>query len=359
LRPAFLAWGFVYLLFIAKISQKLSFRMKQVFLHIGTHKTGTTSLQFFLHKNRKHLIKLGYLYPTQSQAHQNLAFTLMDDPRANYQKDTWEEVINEIESKNTNKIIISSEAFLESGKQEFIEQVAAKLEKYQTKIIIYLKRQDKKIESNYNQNLKTGVFIGSPEQYVEKTGMPNYLRIINNWNQCFGKENIIVRPLEKQQIPNIYTDFLKTVGIDSIEGFQRSEDLNIKPNLAQIIALSFINQKMATRLGFTEYGLHRLDLKSDRLFLEKYPQSFLNYTNHWQSKPKYNLISYPTAKLILEKSEKQDTRIAKQFLNRPDGKLFYEPLEPYEHDPLDFNNLSKEQLMDLCSYMCNFAKITI
>jgi hypothetical protein len=333
--------------------------MKQVFLHIGTHKTGTTSLQFFMHKNRQRLVELGYLYPSQSQTHQNLAFTLMNDPRANYQTETWEETISEIDSKNSDKIIISSEAFLESGKLEFIELVAEKLKKYQTKIIIYLRRQDQKIESNYNQNLKTGVFIGSADSYIQKTGTPNYLKIINDWSQFFGKENIIVRPLEKQQTPNIYVDFLKIVGIDSLEGFQQSEDRNIKPNLAQIIALGFINQKMAVKLGLTEEGLHRIDLKSDRLFLEKYPQSFLTYTSHWQAKTKYNLIPYNTAILILEKSEKQNARIAKQFLDRSDGKLFYETLEPYEHDSLDLINLSKEQLVDLCSYMCAFAKLAV
>jgi hypothetical protein len=331
--------------------------MKQVFLHIGTHKTGTTSLQFFMHKNRQRLVELGYLYPSQSQAHQNLAFTLMSDPRANYQADTWEETISEIENKGLNKIIISSEAFLESGKLEFIEQVAEKLKKYQTKIIIYLRRQDKKIESNYNQNLKTGVFVGSADSYIQVTGTPNYLKIINEWSQFFGKENIIVRPLEKQQIPDIYVDFFKIVGIDSMEGFQLSEDCNIKPNLAQITALSFINQQIAAKLGLKEEGLHRLDLKSDRLFLEKYPQSFLTYTGHWKGKKNYNLIPYNTAILVLEKSEKQNARIAKQFLDHSDGKLFYEPLEPYEHDSLELKNLDKEQLVDLCSYMCAFAKL--
>jgi hypothetical protein len=331
--------------------------MKQVFLHIGTHKTGTTSLQFFLHKNRQHLAQLGYLYPTQSQAHQNLAFTLMDDPRADYKIDTWENVIDEIEKKNLNKIIISSEAFLESGQVSFIDRVATKLKKYQTKIIIYLKRQDKKLESNYNQNIKTGVFIGSVESYIKKTGTPEYLNIIDNWSKFFGAENIIIRPLEKQQIPDIYLDFLKTVGIDSVAGFKPSEDLNIKPNLAQIIALAFINQKMAAKLGFAGEGLHRIDLMYERLFLQEYPQSFFTFTNHWNSKTKYNLISYETAKFILEKSEQQNQHIASKFLNRPDGKLFYEPLEPYENDLLTLKTLNKEQLIDLCDYLCTFAKI--
>ena len=33
--------------------------MKKLFLHIGTHKTGTTAIQIFLNENKKHLSNLG------------------------------------------------------------------------------------------------------------------------------------------------------------------------------------------------------------------------------------------------------------------------------------------------------------
>jgi hypothetical protein len=189
--------------------------------------------------------------------------------------------------------------------------------------------------------------------------VPNYLNILNNWSEYFGKENIIVRPLEKQQVPDLYQDFLKTIEIDSMEGFQSSEDRHIKPNLAQLIALSYINKKMAAKIGLTEEGMHRLDLKLDRLFLEKYPLSFLKYTSHWQSPTQYNLMPDRVAKSILEKSEKQNKRIAKQFLNRKDGKLFYEPLVECEGDRLSLDNLDRQQSIDLASYLCEFAKMPI
>ena len=35
----------------------------KAFLHIGTAKTGTTTIQHFIHKNKKHLLQNGYLYP--------------------------------------------------------------------------------------------------------------------------------------------------------------------------------------------------------------------------------------------------------------------------------------------------------
>jgi hypothetical protein len=325
--------------------------MKQIFLHIGTSKTGTTSLQFFLHNNREHLSKLGYLYPSQNKTHHNLAFTLLGDSKADYQTDTWEDVLTEIGNSQQNNIVISSEFFSEINNVDSIEQIATYLAKYQIKIIVYLKRQDKKVESNFNQLMKTGVYAGTVDFFLKQTGKPNYLKLLDRWSRIFGRENIIVRPLEKEQIPNIYQDFLKNIGIVSFDEFIKTEDRNIKPNIAQISAINFINQKIAVKLGLKQQGFHHFSRQNKNLAFKNYPRSFFKHTQHWQADEKYNFIPYETAVEILEGCQEQNTRIAKQYLNREDGCLFYEPLEKYDSVPLTIDNLNKEQLVDLCSYI--------
>jgi len=37
--------------------------MKKAILHIGTEKTGTTSIQLYLYENRARLARQGYLFP--------------------------------------------------------------------------------------------------------------------------------------------------------------------------------------------------------------------------------------------------------------------------------------------------------
>jgi hypothetical protein len=325
--------------------------MKQVFLHIGTQKTGSSSIQFFLSKNRKRLSELGYLYPSEKKTHHNLAFTLLGDPKADYKSNTWEDITAEIDNSKLDKIIISSEFFAQSIKIEFIEKIAAYLAKYQTKIIVYLKRQDKKVESSFNQQMKTGVYAGTVEFFLKESKNPNYLKMLDNWGQVFGRENVIVRPLEKEQIPDIYQDFLKNVGIASLDGFTKTEDRNVKPNVAQISAINFINQKIASKLGLKKQGFNKLNRQPKDLAFRNYPKSFFKYTQHWQASTKYNLIPYEKALQILEECQEQNNQIAKQYLNREDGCLFYEPLEQYEHESLSLESLSKEQLVDLCSYI--------
>ena len=41
----------------------LGSEMKTIFLHVGTHKTGTTSIQHFLARNRYELQERGFSYP--------------------------------------------------------------------------------------------------------------------------------------------------------------------------------------------------------------------------------------------------------------------------------------------------------
>lgn len=46
---------------------------KTLYIHAGTHKTGTTAIQKFLSANRDLLAKNGYLYPGTDQGHHDVA----------------------------------------------------------------------------------------------------------------------------------------------------------------------------------------------------------------------------------------------------------------------------------------------
>ena len=46
--------------------------MKTAYIHIGTHKTGSTSIQDFLFKNRTKLRDRGFLYPLSGISPKNL-----------------------------------------------------------------------------------------------------------------------------------------------------------------------------------------------------------------------------------------------------------------------------------------------
>ena len=59
--------------------------MNKLFLHIGTPKTATTSIQYFLHNNNELLLKLGYEFPdTQSDFPDDKGFAQINNAESAY-----------------------------------------------------------------------------------------------------------------------------------------------------------------------------------------------------------------------------------------------------------------------------------
>ena len=115
--------------------------MRKVIFHIGNHKTGTSTLQKFLFKNRKILEKYNFLYPNTGiifgdYGHHNLAFELAnfsqyDRKYGNYKKFT------KIIKKNKNKnILVSSENFERLEFNKKFEKFIKEIKKLRLKIIV-------------------------------------------------------------------------------------------------------------------------------------------------------------------------------------------------------------------------------
>jgi hypothetical protein len=101
---------------------------KQVFLHIGAPKTGTTYLQRVLAANRERLGEHGVLYPrVGGEAHHVAAWGLRPDgsgmDAANF-GGHWRRLVDEVTSWEGPKVVVSSEmfAFL---RQEIVSQVVS------------------------------------------------------------------------------------------------------------------------------------------------------------------------------------------------------------------------------------------
>jgi hypothetical protein len=126
--------------------------MKQIFLHIGTTKTGTSSVQRVMDNNSDALAAAGVLYPTSGRghpsryAHHNLCYEVQEGRRSSGKFDptrgSWQETLDEIDASSADKAVISSEAFFycEPGQ---IDALARLLRGRQVTIIAYLRRQDR------------------------------------------------------------------------------------------------------------------------------------------------------------------------------------------------------------------------
>lgn len=124
--------------------------MKELVLHFGIHRTGTTTTQAVLKKNKGILRSHGVLYPS--------LFTLPDHVKIPWWikngKTTIDEVVASIQKQEEefiSKIVLSAEDFCMLDDFSFLD---AFQEHYNVTIVLYLKEQSAWLESWYNQHVK-------------------------------------------------------------------------------------------------------------------------------------------------------------------------------------------------------------
>lgn len=141
--------------------------MPKLFIHIGAHKTGTTSLQFILNSKREELLdKDGVYYSAACQFHyaqHRLAFAMkgMEDP---IKKDIpnldseIEDFICDISSveKDLKYVILSSEEFF-TAPSDAVKYFLNKVRKFfdDIEICAVIRRHDNQFLSIYNQKVKS------------------------------------------------------------------------------------------------------------------------------------------------------------------------------------------------------------
>ena len=149
----------------------------KIYLHIGTEKTGTTSIENFLTVNRDRLLKKKILYPKSLGSPNNINLAIafqseekQDDLRIrsniltqkdikNFQDRIYKNLKDEIERASPEILLISSEHLSSRlNKDKEIHQLYQFLSSFseQIEVLIYLRRQDSFFESLYSTAIKSG-----------------------------------------------------------------------------------------------------------------------------------------------------------------------------------------------------------
>lgn len=225
--------------------------MKKLILHIGTEKTGTTSIQEFLLKNRDVLRMNGIFMPetpsSSAPNHRKLATACfnsgrIDDSFVDYkiidffewQESTLKIIEDELRSSCLDTHILSSEHFssrLTTHDEidrlfNFLSDIYAEI-----KVIIYFRRQDEYAVSLYSTNLKSG---GVGKDIIPSGMLPDrydYHSICNKWAKVFGRKNIIARQFDRNILKNgsVLSDFCNIAGIN--ENQTKEVQLETNPSL--------------------------------------------------------------------------------------------------------------------------------
>ncbi|MGB9177190.1 MAG: hypothetical protein WCB46_10710 [Methanoregula sp.] len=247
----------------------------------------------------------------------------------------------EIRGSRAETVILSSEEFenLNSGIASLREYL---IPEFNVKVIFYVRRQDEMIESLYNQRIKSpkihsgmkfadffSQLMNPAEQYRSgnksipaRNDRLDYYSLLLPWKNAFGMENILVRCYEQEQLSQgLYEDFMNAIGC----GFDRryrvpSERVNASLPLDHLEIIRICNDQFNG-----DENIHTFLLRTFKTM------------NAGKTFKRQYLLSPGQRREILSFYETSNEKIAREFLGRSDGRLFYAPLpdvqepwEPYE-----------------------------
>lgn len=338
--------------------------MATLYLHIGIPKTGTTALQNFMAQNQEALQQhgicfpdFGYRYPRigiYRNGHFLISAYITEDNQkfSNRPGNEYEEGLDKVAelAKEYDKIILTDEAVWKGSRNrpDFWPQLKDDLEKRKIdlRIIVYFRRQDLWIQSFWSQKVKTGSgltfheFIAS----MRENNYPmNYYEYMNMLSDIFGKEALIIRVYEKGQYrgkeKTLVSDFLDIFGLTLDDSFVIKEKIyntTLTGNPLEMRRL--INTLPGSR-----------DQKAILTHNIPKPQNPKPSANSTDS---FSWFTPQEQRAYLEQFAESNSKVAREYLGRQDGHLFYEEIEELPQPAID----EKAMLRDT---ICLYGKVIL
>lgn len=253
---------------------------RRAFVHVGTHKTGTTSIQSFLAENAEAFAAAGLHIPATGRTnsgfagHHNIAWELLGYPDFDAARGTLADLLAEIRERQAPTVCLSSEEF------EFIHLRPKLLlpltdglidAGYTVHVILYLRPQVDYLESLYAELCRRGFPFVFDEylQIIATTSFFgrsqfNYRKLAEAFRSIVGRDRLHLRVYDASA-PNekLLREFVDLLGLTkrvTLRELALPPRLNVNAGapaeltLRDIIALSwrFFGANLALR---TSYGV--------------------------------------------------------------------------------------------------------
>jgi len=301
-----------------------------VVLHIGTGKTGTSSIQKLLGNNRPALRGQDVLYPRTPGRYRHVRLGLMitppdeldkmiawsridsDDPVA-FQRQVRDELLAELRESDRSRLLVSNESLYGAG-EPALRNLRTFLDGFATsvRVVVYLRRQDDHLLSRYQQRIKTGT-VDRIEEYAEAdlARTYDYARRLSLWERVVGADETVVRPFESGQFHqgSLYQDFLDSAGIDidasTLKPVERTNE-SLDAELVELLRV---------------LNMHRVENRGARIG---------QIDNRPLLKTLFTTSQGPTLGLpddvldrLMARWEQTNAAVARDHLGRADGVLFH------------------------------------
>jgi hypothetical protein len=301
-------------------------------LHIGMGKTGTSSIQQLLKRNREQLRDLGHLYPRSpgkarhfqigmfitpdDELEQRLPWRMHQAPDpADFRRRFRRRLFREVNASGLSRVILSDEG-LYSASDRALERLRRFTDRSteRVRVIVYLRRQDDHLISRYQQTVKTGAVERLSEwARQDHSRTYDYHARLLTWARIAEPTEFVVRRFERDSFlgGSLFQDFFDAVGVDAradqlapVE--RRNESLDAEA--VEFVRLLNVCQR-------EDAGLRHL-LKDNRALIARLAEG--------AGGPVLTLPS-PVLDEFMTIWEDSNRRVAHDFLGDASGQLFRAP----------------------------------
>jgi hypothetical protein len=194
------------------------------YIHVGPHKTGTTSIQWFLKENRAELLRHGYFVPesgTIHGGHHPLVRQLCGQGVPEHQQDVAAKFTCAIKDTICEAVVLSAESLgtllanRDCAKQFFNQIRELNLE---PKLVFFPRNQSQLLNSRYTEVVKGFRRFERFETFVQAEVHHPCFRYshLSTVANAFGVK-FIARPFTEETIARgVIPEFLRAIGIDTL-----------------------------------------------------------------------------------------------------------------------------------------------
>jgi capsular polysaccharide export protein len=304
--------------------------MKELVLHIGSTKTGSSAIQHFMWDNRRAIESLGILYPEvgiAGVAHHILGAAVHPSAwrmhGAEFAKRDRPQYFNELvegigkagEASSASRLLVSTEYLWGQFNETVFASMESLFRSFHVRLICYIRRQDGWLESTYAQSIKSGETRTFREwllRYLDQgLGFCHYDRILRQWERYLPPDRIHVRLYEPDDnFTDSITDFLEFLGIRGQASLKvPSGDSNPSPTPIETEVIRLVNLS---------------DLSPEQK--QKLRHTLLRSSEKKHRYDSFHYLSADETIQLLKRYETGNAAVAKKYLKIESGSPFKRPL---------------------------------
>ena len=290
--------------------------MKKIILHIGRHKSGTSSIQRFLSESVSLLEENSILYPAvfrKGFAHHRLAGLLKRTEVRKLSADELTERVgsircqlHEILESQYEVFVFSSEAF-QNCNPKVVHRVFSNLG-CDIHVACYFRDQASYLASAYNQKVHANIYDIPLDEFVDRFG-GYYMKFADNWAEFFSGFSAKVFNRNQLYKQNVIDDFFRNflcLEIPELDVFQelKNRDQNISLS-AEILSFKLELNKRVKR---GQVSLENLKPEANNLYQALAKMSGIDNSG------KFSLNAELFSK-IKQKFEEHNASFSSKYLN--------------------------------------------